>query len=239
MDSINALKGYGKVSHQENQVADQKPTRKRLLTVIAISATVLLILIISLIVAAVIHESKIKQPESSSSSSSISSSESMRAVCGVTPYPDSCFTSISSLNTSIKPDPEFVFNLSLKVSIAELSNLSSSIKTLNNLHGDAALRDCASLLEDAVSGLSDSVSAMEVGAEGKVLTAEKVNDLQTWISAAMTDQETCADGLEEMGETVVDEVKRRMQKSKELMSNSLAILAKMETLLEKFHLKMH
>lgn len=90
-----------------------------------------------------------------------------------------------------------------------------------------------------MSGLSDSVSAMEVGAEGKVLTAEKVNDLQTWISAAMTDQETCADGLEEMGETVVDEVKRRMQKSKELMSNSLAILAKMETLLEKFHLKMH
>ncbi|KAK3195848.1 hypothetical protein Dsin_027158 [Dipteronia sinensis] len=41
----------------------------------------------------------------------------------------------------------------------------------------------------------------------KMLTESKVNDIQTWISAAMINQETCLDGLEEMGSTAVDEVK--------------------------------
>ena len=37
---------------------------------------------------------------------------------------------------------------------------------------------------------------MEVGQGGKVLTEAKINDSQTWwISATMTYQETCLDGL--------------------------------------------
>ena len=37
---------------------------------------------------------------------------------------------------------------------------------------------------------------MEVGQGEKVLTEAKINDSQTWwISATMTDQETCLDGL--------------------------------------------
>ena len=96
------------------------------------------------------------------------------------------------------------------------------------------------LFDDALSRLNDSVSAMKVGS-GKelVLTKEKISDIQTWISAAMTDQDTCNDGLEEMGSTVADKVKSQVQSCKESISNSLAIVANMQNLLQKFGLTMH
>ncbi|KAL0342616.1 UNVERIFIED_CONTAM: putative pectinesterase/pectinesterase inhibitor 26 [Sesamum calycinum] len=72
----------------------------------------------------------------------------------------------------------------------------------------------------------------------KALTEMKISDLQTWISAAMTDQETCLDGLAETGSTALDEFKLKVQKSQEYMSNTLAILNNIQSLFDKFGLTM-
>lgn len=80
---------------------------------------------------------------------------------------------------------------------------------------------------------------MEAAHGEKALTKVKINNIQTWVSAAMTDQETCLDGLEEMGSAILDEVRAKLQRSKELMSNSLAIVAHMKDLLDKFEMDMH
>lgn len=105
---------------------------------------------------------------------------------------------------------------------------------------EAALRDCQGQIEDALSQLNDSVSAMEVVGPGeKMLTEAKIRDIQTWISGAMTDQETCLDGLEEMESTVLGEVKKKMQRSKEYISNSLAIVANFHTILDNLHVSLH
>ncbi|KAK3226692.1 hypothetical protein Dsin_006554 [Dipteronia sinensis] len=248
MDSINIIKGYNKVNHtHENQPPHKSSTtttQKRISTAATVAAILFLTLFIGLMLAALIHESTTEPPESSPSSNS---AESIKTVCGVTQYPDSCFTSISSLNNNNlslisqkNPDPETIFKLSLRVTINELTNVSSLFKTLNERHSEAALRDCTSQFEDAVNRLNDSMSEMEVVGPGdKMLTERKVNDIQTWISAAITDQETCLDGLEEMGSTAVDEVKAMLKKSKEFLSNSLAIIAKIHMLLHKFDLTMH
>ncbi|KAJ6703625.1 PECTINESTERASE [Salix viminalis] len=160
-------------------------------------------------------------------------------LCDVTQNPSSCFTSISSLNISTKPDPEVIFKLSLNVSITELKHLSSSFTSLHDVNSQAAMRDCVGLSDDSLGKLNDSLLAMEVGPGEKMLTLEKVKDIQTWISAAMTDQDTCIDGLEEMGSVLPDEMKAKMERSKDFLSISLAIISKMEALLEKFDLKMH
>ena len=81
------------------------------------------------------------------------------------------------------------------------------------------------------------MSAMEAGEE--MLTDSKVEDMRTWMSSAITDLETCLDGLEEMNSGFVDEVKNAMQPSKEFTSNSLAILANIKVLLQNFNLGMH
>lgn len=234
MDAISTFKGYGKVSHLESQNPDRRPRRRPLLTTIAISAAILLTLIIGLVLAAaVIPELKEKKEEDNS--------ESIKSVCSVTRYPDSCFAAISSLKTPTKkPDPEFIFKLSLRAATSSLSKLSSSFKTVNNRKSaPAAVQDCVTQLEEALDRLNQSMSAMEVGPGEKMLTESKIKDIQTWISAAMTDQSTCFDGLEEVGSRVSDQIQNQRQRSEQYMSNSLAIVAKMPSLLEKSGLKLH
>lgn len=238
MDSINFAKGYGKVNVNNHDVEDQVPNpnphpkshQKRFA---AISALLLLSLLIGLMLGALIHETNTESPESPSLSSTNSAESTLRAVCNVTRYPNSCFSSLNSPTA----DPEAIFKLSLRVSIAELLKLSSSLKAVDPK--EAALSDCQGQIEEALSQLNDSVSAMEVGPGEKMLTEEKIRDVQTWISAAVTDQDTCLDGLEEMGSTVVDEVKKKMQRSKEYTSNALAIAANFNIILHNLHLSLH
>jgi hypothetical protein len=45
--------------------------------------------------------------------------------------------------------------------------------------------------------------------------------------------------VEEMGSKFLDEIKAKIERSKEFLSISLAIIAKMQALLEKIDLKMH
>ncbi|PPD81480.1 hypothetical protein GOBAR_DD21598 [Gossypium barbadense] len=240
MESVNFFKGYGKLSHLESQ----NPRPRSASAAITISAVLFFTLVIGFTLAALLLQPiNDKDPTDSASASSLSSNlvESIKTICNVTRYPDSCFTALSSLNASIKPDLEAFLDLSLQVAITHLSDLSSSFKSLNDLHSQPALKDCLTLFDDALSRLNDSVSAMKVGT-GKelVLTKEKISDIQTWISAAMTDQDTCNDGLEEMGWTAADEVvKSQSQSCKESISNSLAIVANMQNLLQKCGRTMH
>lgn len=241
MDSINVVKGYGKVNgnhveDEEDQVPKPHPKPKTtFVRLVVISAVVLLSLLIgSLLGALLLHEST---TESSRESPSLSAKSVLRTVCNATRFPDSCFSSISALNGSPETDPEVIFKLSLRVSIAELSKLSSSLKAMSL--EEAALRDCLGQVEDALSQLNDSVSAMEVGPGEKVLTEAKIRDVQTWISGAVTDQETCLDGLQETQSTPLDEVKKKMQRSNEYTSNSLAIVANIHTILDNLHMPLH
>ncbi|KAM7492960.1 hypothetical protein LguiB_027569 [Lonicera macranthoides] len=95
----------------------------------------------------------------------------------------------------------------------ELANLSRSHFSPT----DSALRDCDELIGDAVNRLNNSVASMRLG-----LTEEMTGDLNAWISGAMTDLETCLDGLEEMGSTAVDEVrvKVRISSTRAMMSDA-------------------
>ncbi|KAK8710722.1 hypothetical protein V6N13_146035 [Hibiscus sabdariffa] len=230
MASVNHFKGYDKISqsHLENQNPHPKTAAT---TIIVISA----ILLFTLVVALTLAVSMLKQPIQDNKHPT-DSAESIRTVCNVTRYPESCLAALSSLNASKSRDPEAFLDLSLRISITRLSNLSSSLRSLNDLRPRPALKDCLTLFDDALSRLNDSVSATkaELG-----LTKEKMSDIQTWISAAMTDQDTCNDGLEEMGWTAGDEVKSQSQSFKESVSNSLAIVANMQNLEQKFGLTRH
>ncbi|KAK4750422.1 hypothetical protein SAY87_003904 [Trapa incisa] len=274
MDSINILKGYGKVNEfdlRQPPPPTLLPARRSILLAVAFSVVLLLSLTFGLLLGGgVMHDGS---TESAASPVASETAASLKAVCSVTQHPDSCFSSLSSLNCSMRPDPVYIFNLSLGVSIRELSNASlfmmrlkessNDVGSINfildlgwppivtesvctrfpfidfpvlsfQVHSNGALGDCETLLDDAHSHLSDSVSAAALDPGEKILTDMKISNIQTLVSAAMTDQETCLDGLEEMGSALLDEVRTTMQRSKEMMSNSLAIVANMMDLCMKF-----
>ncbi|MED6204354.1 hypothetical protein PIB30_008482 [Stylosanthes scabra] len=217
MDCVKMLKnkGYSKVEeeNQSNHIQDQQKNYyyfKSLIVTLSTLAFLFLTLLFVVALADVHH----KPPESAT--------ESIRVACNVTRYPNTCFTSLTSFltNTTKAMDPQGILSLSLRVSIHELSNLASS---------SSLSVDCRELVDDAISRLNDSLSKV-VKASAKELTEIEMADARTWVSAALTDQQTCLDGLEEMGSSNATDVKTKIDRCGEYTSNALAILANIKVL---------
>ncbi|KAK4257181.1 hypothetical protein QN277_006803 [Acacia crassicarpa] len=243
MNSSKFVHGYGKVSdHLEDQPSfPRAPNRKPLVAFISVLAILFLTLSVGVTLGALIHHNSNSAPRSTPSTANSGIAASIRTVCNVTRFPASCYSSISSLTTPLQNpnDPESILKLSLRVSHDELSKLSSSLRILASTSNSSALPDCKDQIDDALSRLNDSLSAMDVSPGDKALTDVKINDIQTWISAAMTDQETCLDGLEETESAALREMKGKMQRSREYTSNSLAIVANIRILLQRFNMSLH
>ncbi|KAL5171488.1 Pectinesterase 3 [Glycine soja] len=249
MDTIKSFKGYGKVDELEQQ-AYQKKTRKRLI-IITVSSIVLIAVIIAAIAGVVIHKRNTSSSPSSDSppQTELTPAASLKAVCDVTQYPNSCFSAISSLPDSNTTDPELLFKLSLRVAIDELSKLSSFPSKLRaNAEHDARLQKaidvCGNVFGDALDRLNDSISALgSSGGAGKIISPASVSDVETWISAALTDQDTCLDALGELNSTAASgalrEIETAMRNSTEFASNSLAIVTKILGLLSQFEAPIH
>ncbi|KAJ6704142.1 PECTINESTERASE 1-RELATED [Salix viminalis] len=247
MDSINSFKGYGKVDEAEQQ-AFRKKTRKRLIVVV-VSSVVLLALIIGAVVGVVMHNRNNNSSSNPVPPPELTPATSLKAVCSVTQYPSSCFSSISALETGNTTDPEVLFRLSLHVAVNELSKLKDYpdklIQSIADPANQKALNVCTTVFDDALDRLNDSVSSMTVGEGEQILSLSKMNDLKTWLSATITDQETCLDALNELNttkyfnQTLVDQVKTAMENSTEFVSNSLAIVTKILGVLSDFKIPIH
>ncbi|KAB5564050.1 hypothetical protein DKX38_004104 [Salix brachista] len=242
MDSINSFKGYGKVDEAEQQ-AFRKKTRKRLIIVV-VSSVVLLALIIGAVVGVVMHNRNNNSSSNPVPPPELTPATSLKAVCSVTQYPSSCFSSISALETGNTTDPEVLFRLSLHVAVNELSKLKDYpdklIQSIADPAHQKALKVCTTVIDDALDRLNDSVSSMTVGEGEQILSLSKMNDLKTWLSATITDQETCLDALNELNSTtLVDQVKTAMENSTEFVSNSLAIVTKILGVLSDFKIPIH
>lgn len=220
MESLNFVKGYGKVNPSDDHNLHPPPLHRRRVFLIAISLVVFLTLLVASLIAALILHSATDSEDSESESelASTSAESSLRTVCAVTWYPESCFSSISPLNSPPSNSPFRFFNLSLHASALQVSALKDLAAGAT---ADPAVKDCAELFDDAASQLGRSAELIR---GEKVLTKMSLSSLQTWISAALTDHDTCTDGLAEMESTALGSFKVRVQKAEEYLSNTLAIL---------------
>jgi len=83
-----------------------------------------------------------------------------------------------------------------------------------------ALEDCRKLLNDTVDQLNSSVSLLaEQGWK------QRITDLRTWLSAALTNPSTCVEGFEDMGVSMNENMKQRVERVTDLVSNALAIVS--------------
>ncbi|KAG2329709.1 hypothetical protein Bca4012_020753 [Brassica carinata] len=229
MESINTFKGYEKVSDQENQIPSPLPkpsSRKALVATVSIVSLLLILAVVALTAGAFTRHSH-NPPVSS---------KSLKTVCAVTPHPETCFDVLSS---SLKEsDPESILELSLRIASEKVSTLSLSFRSIDDIPEEPAVKDCVKLYADAASQLNETLSVIVTEKKkkgGNWMTEKVVGDVKTWISAAMTDGETCSDGLEEMGTVVGNEIKKEMATANQMMSVCLAVVSQMKKLLVILH----
>ncbi|KAM1333493.1 hypothetical protein PS2_009407 [Malus domestica] len=83
----------------------------------------------------------------------------------------------------------------------------------------SAYDDCLELLDDSVDALSRALTSVVLSA-----ASTSIQDLLTWLSAALTNQDTYREGFEQInGDNIRNEMDQRLKDLSELMSNCLAI----------------
>ncbi|KAM0952454.1 putative pectinesterase [Dioscorea sansibarensis] len=244
METINSFKGYGKVSEAEDREFRRK-TRRRLILII-IGLVLLLFIAVGVTVGTIISRKRNDNgTDSPSPSSGLSTASSIKAMCKVTRYPDSCFSSLSSAvsSSSSKSDPEELFKLSIHVAMNAVAKLSSVPDSFSVPANDKRLRSaldvCKELYEDAVDQLNTSLSSLSPAPGENLLTSSKLDDLKTWLSAAITDLSTCLDGFEGTVGDAGDKMKVAMNTSTELTSNALAITAGIVNIMNSLKFPIH
>lgn len=92
-----------------------------------------------------------------------------------------------------------------------------------------ALRDCVENMNDSVDRLSQSVKELGLvmgKGKGKKDFTWHVSNVQTWVSAAITDQDTCLDGLDgpHVDANLRASVRPRVVYASQVTSNALALV---------------
>ncbi|KAM3340567.1 21 kDa protein-like [Capsicum galapagoense] len=161
--------------------------------------------------------------------------EFIRTSCKSTTYPNLCFSSLSSRASAIGVSPQLLAHESLTVSLETAQ--STSAMMLKLAHGQGmtprevgAMHDCVEELSDTVAGLRKSLGEMKQ-LRGKDFDL-KINDIQTWVSAALTDEDTCTEGFDGkvMNGKVKTVVRGKILEVAHLTSNALALINSLASL---------
>ncbi|KAL9375801.1 hypothetical protein Peur_032680 [Populus x canadensis] len=158
----------------------------------------------------------------------------LKKACNSTLYPQLCFESLSSYTSTIKTNGLKLSTKALTVTLKAASNTSKLVTSLSkggNLSMTEAgiIKDCIDEMGDSIDMLKQSLKALGSlnGSDDHIQF--QISNIKTWMSAALTDETTCTDGIAER--KISDEVMRNIRKTivniAMLTSNALALLNKL------------
>ncbi|XP_021727266.1 pectinesterase inhibitor 7-like [Chenopodium quinoa] len=161
----------------------------------------------------------------------------IRSSCNTTLYPDVCYTSLSRYANAVRLDPAQLARISIGLTLARARHASAFFANMTQRadygpdpRATSALHDCSSTFGDAVDQIHKSLKEMsQVASAAESSTIEalrfQLSNVQTWMSAALTNEDTCTDGFEDVAECPVkDEVFDKIVIVKEYTSNALALV---------------
>ncbi|CAJ1940605.1 unnamed protein product [Sphenostylis stenocarpa] len=174
-------------------------------------------------------------PQGASPKQNVAHSEKVvKAVCSSADFKERCE---EPLNKAMESDPKLtqpkdLLKLYVKLAEDEVSkafNKTISLK-LETEEEKGAFEDCKKLFEDAKDDIATSISELSKTELKNI--SDRTPDLNSWLSAVISFQQTCIDGFPE-GNTKT-ELQNLMKDSKEFISNSLAILSQVASALSVF-----
>jgi len=156
-------------------------------------------------------------------------SQTIIMACNGSLYRNVCISSLASYPGASRANLSELAGISVALSLDEAERVTNYIADLKNKSNDSkdsnALQDCVELFQDTVEQLNTSVSKLAHMDSNSF--ANDIADVQTWVSAALTNPSTCLDGLGEANKNMVPVVNSKTEKSTEFMSNALAVINKL------------
>ncbi|KAG8382728.1 hypothetical protein BUALT_Bualt05G0107500 [Buddleja alternifolia] len=161
-----------------------------------------------------------------------SATEFIRTSCVTTLYPETCYHSLSGYANAVQQDPARLALVAVGLSLSRATSMTLYVANLSRQAGygsdpraAGALHDCFSVFGDAVDQIRGSMKQMRrLTGSGEELRFQMSN-VQTWMSAALTNEDTCTDGFSGVADGPLKmDVCDRTTKVKEVTSNALALV---------------
>ncbi|CAN1842684.1 Pectinesterase inhibitor 11 [Linum perenne] len=166
-------------------------------------------------------------------SSLVASTNFIKSSCKTTTYPALCAQSLLSYAPTIQRSPRQLAQTALVVSLVRAQSTSSYVRKLARFKGlrpreAAAIRDCKEEIEDTVDRLSKSVKELKMVGDDRAGMEWHVSNVVTWVSAALTNENTCVDGFEgkALNGRMKDGIRGRFRNTVMVTSNALALINK-------------
>ncbi|KAK6936333.1 Pectinesterase inhibitor domain [Dillenia turbinata] len=170
--------------------------------------------------------------ESAPSSKSTSATNFIKASCKVTRYPALCVQSLTPYGTAIQHSRKELAHTALAVSLARAQSMKQFVTKLTKFKGlkhreYEAIKDCAEEISDTIDQISNSVQELKsMGRANGQDFSWHMSNVETWVSAALTDENTCFDGFagRAMDGRIKNSVRARVTNVAQVTSNALALV---------------
>ncbi|KAF8413331.1 hypothetical protein HHK36_001310 [Tetracentron sinense] len=212
-----------------NQIQEAKsksPKRKHKLILLAILSLVLLVA--SAISAVLLVERRTKGSAGSEAAIRRKPTQAISQTCSKTGYPNLCVNSLldfpGALNAGERDLVHISFNMTLQRVGKALYGASKIANFAMETRVRSAYEDCFELLDESVDQLARSLMTVAPSPDGERQSGSS-QDVMTWLSAALTNQDTCTEGFSDVNGYVKDHMGEQLRDLSELVSNCLALYA--------------
>ncbi|CAA3032442.1 21 kDa -like [Olea europaea subsp. europaea] len=149
--------------------------------------------------------------------------ELVRTSCAHASYPAICLRTLSSYS-GVVTNLSDLAKAGVKVSLSRskaASNFLAQLKSQSKKE-QGAVRDCLELIGNSMDELSQTLSELQKLQSGDFRW--HMSNVETWVSAALSNDNTCLDGFKEVEGYIRSDVKRKITNVARVTSNALYLI---------------
>ncbi|KAK7384928.1 hypothetical protein VNO78_30631 [Psophocarpus tetragonolobus] len=163
--------------------------------------------------------------------------QAISRTCSKTLFPSLCIKSLLDFPGSTTASEQELVHISFNMTLRHVSHAffasGGLLYAATNSKVRAAYEDCLELLEESIDAISQSldsvITSLALSDSNQIrpdlVAVGSAEDVTTWLSAALTNQDTCAEGFEDTSGSVKDQMVNNLKDLSELVSNCLAIFS--------------
>ncbi|KAK4483295.1 hypothetical protein RD792_010480 [Penstemon davidsonii] len=215
----------------------QDAAKKKKIAIAGLASLLLVAMVIGTVVSVTKKDGNSSAPASNNNNGgSISAStKAVKAICAPTDYKETCEGSLSNANTT---DPKELIKVAFEATVKNIGDALKNSTLLEEAATDSrtkgAFKVCQEVLEDSIGDLKRSFE--KVGAFDASKIDDYVMDVKTWLSAAITYQDTCIDAFENTTGDTGEKMKKLLKTANELSSNGLAMVSDFSSIFSSLQL---
>lgn len=158
------------------------------------------------------------------------SKDLVRSSCVHASYPNVCLRTLSSFGGQAKSPTDLALT-AVTVSLSRARSVSGYLTQVGSVAGgskreNGAVSDCIEQISESVDELSRTLSELKHLRSGTFRW--QMSNAQTWVSAALTNEDTCLDGFDSVGGKVKADIRRKMGNVAKVTSNALYLISRLQ-----------